>query len=179
MHRYVRQGLVGQARELAPGRLLLRLLAVARCAHRTKQRQQIEPVGLQQHPRVRALLQLLARQRKRCKKGLPQRGPLAAAQVAHIGAACGQGGVAPGLLQAHLCQPRGQPGGAERTQLGFAAAQQRPAHSHLNLGALVIAAQGVGHRFARAGQAGAAKQPRALAGMGRVLALRGQRQFGL
>ena len=92
------------------------------------------------------------------QKGLRNTNALCGAQVPRIGPSHGLYGFLSRQAQSHLPLRHREFGLAHAAQLRIAAPQQRPAHTKLNVEALVVAAEGIGHCLARVVHACAAKQ---------------------
>ena len=126
--------------------------------HDVEQAAEVQPVGLQQHASGVSARQLLLRLGAHPQEGVRQADALHTAQVAHIRAAHGKHGLVFHLQTAQSALLHGMLGIVHRALLRRARAQQGPAHPQVHLGALVVAAEGIGHRLARVVHACAAKQ---------------------
>ena len=172
-------GQIGQACQFTEVQRLLCALVVTARLHHVEQTQQFQFFCLQQHAGRPAGFQLGPCLGTHAQKGLRNTNALCGAQVPRIGPSHGLHGFLSRQTQSHLPLRHGEFGLAHAAHLRIAAPEQRPAHTKLDVEALVVAAEGVGHGFARGADTGATKNPCSLAGAGRAVAVRCHVLFSL
>ena len=172
-------GQIGQACQFTEVQRLLCALVVTARLHHVEQTQQFQFFCLQQHAGRPAGFQLGPCLGTHTQKGLRNTNALCGAQVPRIGPSHGLHGFLSRQAQSHLPLRHREFGLAHAAQLRIAAPEQRPAHTKLDVEALVVAAEGVGHGFARGADTGATKNPCSLAGAGRAVAVRCHVLFSL
>ena len=172
-------GVPAQARHVGQGQALGGLLAVTYGRHGLVQAGEVQAVGLQQGPGIATAQQLILHFGAIVQEGLRDAVALRAVLVLLLHPVQRPPGGE--LLRLGLQASAGN--GAVRVVcvalLGGAAAQQRPAHAHLALGAAVVAAHGVGDGLACLAQVGTAEKAGALACLRGGTALFGHGHFGL